>query len=402
MGGWGLPTPVQQVDFLTLVPQDLGSSKALLRAVESVASGAAAGMRKPSCLQVQLPPAAMPQRSANRVVAAIKAAQAAPRRNSASDALADLEKYGFAVRLEAAAVARAAAATASGSQVAKAAAEEDDEDAEMARKQREVEEDLASRVAARGVLPGRRRRRKTFVGGVVPLSDMTVSTQRGQVRRKSLERVRSGFEKMDLDGDGKVFKEDYEFWLENRERASGCGSVEVRPLQAGRTHDLHKLLGTLEQSGLRSLFSKKDHFTLKELLRLYYPNNSPADYDALVAASVPLEAPPPPEVSQEELEAMFKVWDEDGSGEIDIDEFKGVMARLGLVNETEMERFFYEIDTDVSGAVTCDELTAWWFGGGMDKRGKDEDDAEDSDSDSVIIVRPEMPKPAHHSFMKKS
>ena len=356
-----------------------------------------------------LPAAAQAQgAAAGGEAAGLEAAAAAEGSAAAAEAVAEVakaaglaEKAAEAATAAGAAEAEEMAATAAGA-VAKAAAEEDDEDAEMARKQREVEEDLASRVAARGVLPGRRRRRKTFVGGVVPLSDMTVSTQRGQVRRKSLERVRSGFEKMDLDGDGKVFKEDYEFWLENRERASGCGSVEVRPLQAGRTHDLHKLLGTLEQSGLRSLFSKKDHFTLKELLRLYYPNNSPADYDALVAASVPLEAPPPPEVSQEELEAMFKVWDEDGSGEIDIDEFKGVMARLGLVNETEMERFFYEIDTDMSGAVTCDELTAWWFGGGMDKRGKDEDDAEDSDSDSVIIVRPEMPKPAHHSFMKKS
>ena len=54
---------------------------------------------------------------------------------------------------------------------------------------------------------------------------------------------------------------------------------------------------------------------------------------------------------------LFHKWDEDGSGELDFNEFKRAIDELGwIVPHHELENVFNEIDEDDSGTVSFAEL----------------------------------------------
>eukprot|EP00854_Cymbomonas_tetramitiformis_P020388 gene20388-24420_t len=59
------------------------------------------------------------------------------------------------------------------------------------------------------------------------------------------------------------------------------------------------------------------------------------------------------------VESMWVVWDNDGNGELDGNEFKAVMLDIGA-DITEAESFFAEIDDDGSGLISKSEFLAWW------------------------------------------
>ena len=55
------------------------------------------------------------------------------------------------------------------------------------------------------------------------------------------------------------------------------------------------------------------------------------------------------EVDEEKMKDvtdLFKLMDEDGSGELDIMEFREVLKQMGIEDVEEQDAFFYEIDDD--------------------------------------------------------
>ena len=59
--------------------------------------------------------------------------------------------------------------------------------------------------------------------------------------------------------------------------------------------------------------------------------------------------------------------DEDGSGELDIFEFKDMMRKLGVDDPDEIGRYFKEIDEDESGLVDFEEFRDWWVANGLSR-----------------------------------
>ena len=67
------------------------------------------------------------------------------------------------------------------------------------------------------------------------------------------------------------------------------------------------------------------------------------------------------------ISALFEQMDEDGSGELDIWEFKDMMRKLGVDDPDEIAQYFREIDEDESGRVSVEELTEWWVANGLSR-----------------------------------
>lgn len=89
----------------------------------------------------------------------------------------------------------------------------------------------------------------------------------------------------------------------------------------------------------------------------------------------------------QDLEAMWALWDEDGSGELDKDEFSMALKMLQVsegrtasgtadllfsgshtfqcvsqVDDIEdIDRIYRDIDDDGNGTISMDEFAAWWF-----------------------------------------
>jgi len=69
----------------------------------------------------------------------------------------------------------------------------------------------------------------------------------------------------------------------------------------------------------------------------------------------------------EKIKVVFDQYDVDRSGEIDEEEFKGVLLLLMKVTNPEhisakkLKRFWREVDQDMSGAVTFGEFVLWYF-----------------------------------------
>lgn len=73
------------------------------------------------------------------------------------------------------------------------------------------------------------------------------------------------------------------------------------------------------------------------------------------------------ERERDRVAALFKVVDVDGSGTIDAEELRPLLARLGWRGK--IADVLVKVDKDQSGAVDFDELIKWWLdGGGRKKR----------------------------------
>lgn len=63
----------------------------------------------------------------------------------------------------------------------------------------------------------------------------------------------------------------------------------------------------------------------------------------------------------EELREAFQVFDADGNGRIDFEEFVRFMEDLDAgMSELELEIGFSEVDIDGTGFIDFDEFIAWW------------------------------------------
>ena len=71
-----------------------------------------------------------------------------------------------------------------------------------------------------------------------------------------------------------------------------------------------------------------------------------------------------------DIMSFFQVFDSDGSGELDAEEFREALAQFGFEDKDEQDAMFREIDADGGGTVSWDEFLRWW-------RGEDDWEPED-------------------------
>lgn len=117
----------------------------------------------------------------------------------------------------------------------------------------------------------------------------------------------------------------------------------------------------------------------------------------------------------EDLEELWSEIDADGSGELDEDELRAVLERMGLaMGPRKLQRMMKLLDTDGNGTVSKDEFAVWWKKQSEKARSQvgfaedqDEDeleaeaDAEDESASLTIglITRdPHTRKERHHTF----
>jgi len=62
-----------------------------------------------------------------------------------------------------------------------------------------------------------------------------------------------------------------------------------------------------------------------------------------------------------DLQAVFRRFDRDGSGYIDVGELVGMLEALGMEpDDDELDAAIERLDTDESGRISWDEFRAWW------------------------------------------
>lgn len=67
-----------------------------------------------------------------------------------------------------------------------------------------------------------------------------------------------------------------------------------------------------------------------------------------------------------QLQARFCRADLDDNGQIDIDEFAGLLNSLGLTRQDDVIKLaFSNIDRDGSGQIDFNEFSEWWCAGGQ-------------------------------------
>ncbi|KAH7472197.1 hypothetical protein PRIC1_005349 [Phytophthora ramorum] len=67
------------------------------------------------------------------------------------------------------------------------------------------------------------------------------------------------------------------------------------------------------------------------------------------------------EEHERELKKIFDDYDQNGSGDIDVDELRDIAEDLGEpLSEIELKYLAKEFDTDESGAISWTEFITWW------------------------------------------
>lgn len=70
---------------------------------------------------------------------------------------------------------------------------------------------------------------------------------------------------------------------------------------------------------------------------------------------------PMTEEREQELRETFDHFDRDGNGQIDLDEFRQLLAAMRAdTSDAEAELGFSELDRDGNGTIDFDELVAWF------------------------------------------
>jgi Ca2+-binding EF-hand superfamily protein len=144
--------------------------------------------------------------------------------------------------------------------------------------------------------------------------------------------------------------------------ADGSGQISVQELQSAMSQNADHLSGLSA-----SMFSAVDkdgsgEVCFRELLALYFPYATRAELDFL-ESRLPKEKPKEVETEKhlteeqrEEISAIFRQWDEDGSDGISLEELQEAMSTAGF-SEEELEEMFRTYDGDGNGFLDEEEFT---------------------------------------------
>ena len=62
------------------------------------------------------------------------------------------------------------------------------------------------------------------------------------------------------------------------------------------------------------------------------------------------------------IKRIFLTIDQDGSGDVDLEEFSGIMEMMGSdLPEEKIQQVFQAIDVDAGGTIDADEFAEWWL-----------------------------------------
>jgi calcium-binding protein CML len=141
------------------------------------------------------------------------------------------------------------------------------------------------------------------------------------------------------------------------------GSIEIRELDAllrslGTTFDEDALLSAM--ASLKT--AKPNRITWDEFQKMWSALQSPSKPAPRPKSSPAKEEKPRASKAQPiDLRAVFKTFDKDNSGYIDVAELASMMEAMGMEpDDDELDAAIEELDRDESGRISFDELRAWW------------------------------------------
>ena len=172
-------------------------------------------------------------------------------------------------------------------------------------------------------------------------------------------------EQMDADGSGEVdFQEFYEWWIERRQR--GDYDLHSEAVAMFQSVDVDSG-GTLDVDEVRQLGAMLGYmFTEKELQEAMSSmdddGSGEVDFQEFYDWWLARKRSGDCDLHSEAVK-MFQAVDADGGGTLDIEEVREVGVRLDFdFHQSELETAFRQMDVDGSGAVDFGEFFKWWSG----------------------------------------
>lgn len=185
---------------------------------------------------------------------------------------------------------------------------------------------------------------------------------------KEVNNLRKYFEEMDLNGDGTIEPEEI-----RRKAKEAYRLKEMRAHGEISDEDWVSIKNRLEAVGLLNpvliniaeMAPKVGHEALnwKALLQLAYPKASEEGLEGLLAVHEKQKEDAHLQATSNEmadLKALWSMWDADGSGELDPEEFRRALAMLNI-SAAEAETVYHSIDDDGNGFISLDEFARWWL-----------------------------------------
>ncbi|KAK3240050.1 hypothetical protein CYMTET_50074 [Cymbomonas tetramitiformis] len=175
----------------------------------------------------------------------------------------------------------------------------------------------------------------------------------GEVVKKSqIENLRKFFDELDLDSSGTVSIHEIKGHLQCHH-----GLGEAR----GRAAMGLPLIKNLEQKCKNGV-----ELCFEDMLKIVYTTANRKEIQAMIDMITP-ERPVTPEDEPEhtledeaDVDLMWNLWDANGDGELDREEFKEVLRQLGVPQE-ELKQLYDQVDTDGNGYISLSEFKTWWF-----------------------------------------
>ncbi|KAK3243264.1 hypothetical protein CYMTET_47073, partial [Cymbomonas tetramitiformis] len=153
----------------------------------------------------------------------------------------------------------------------------------------------------------------------------------------------------------------------------GDGTVDMDEIKEHMTKMLGGKSGNSSSCNMTFINSLKDYcqagneLTFQAMLKINYPLATWKEVNTMAELIVPAKAREKakgPSYSEEDVldvDKMWCMWDKDGSGELDRDEFRAVLMDLGVPTE-ELGDIYSQVDTDDNGFISADEfkVTVLW------------------------------------------
>uniref|UniRef100_A0A7S0X3G0 EF-hand domain-containing protein n=1 Tax=Mantoniella antarctica TaxID=81844 RepID=A0A7S0X3G0_9CHLO len=196
--------------------------------------------------------------------------------------------------------------------------------------------------------------------------------QKFRLYYSSLRDLRQVFDLVDDNGDGVLQADELEnqFSEGNRGRGGDASSSLGRSSMGRDSGGGHARGRTSMVAGAGAMYGQmfkrrgKREMTFKDVLTVMYPQATKHEVEEMDAVMRPVTPEVVVQVDEEKMKDvtdLFKLMDEDGSGELDIVEFREVLRQMGIDDVEEQDAFFYEIDDDGGGTVSLEEFQEWWF-----------------------------------------